>query len=489
MSTARESLGRLVILGDGQVGVLTAIALRRALPTASVTIVACDPDPAAFADTASTALPFTNKLHDRLGLSEDMIVARAGGSHRLLTRYFGWGGEGHHGSASYGSGAQSLQTAAFGLDWGGGSRSGSDDASGASIADALVAAGRFAPPPPDTDTPLAEIDYALRWNARAYHGLLVQLARSLNLTHIPATLSAVEPDDAGGVASITLADGQRLTADLFIDCSGPQALLGSTMPEFALSDWSDSLPTRSLFVAPRGGAMLSLEDRLTVLPGGWLSEIAGRDGLQTMLGAGEDVSADNAAAMLGSHPVARFTLQPGCLKQSWIGNVICIGDAFARFEPLGGFNLDLAHRQIDLLLELLPGLPFVDLERAEFNRRAGLMADAVRDVIALHFAAPGAVSLFAAKQVPDAVVKTIDQFTRRGRLPFTEENPLLTQETLSLLTALGFDAGMPPQFRASRRRDMAGLERSMAAKRDAAVSFAPPYQQWIGQVLQQASQA
>ena len=60
MSAARELPRRVVVAGAGQVGALTAIALRRALPQSEVLVVGTPPDPAAFADRAPTALPFTN---------------------------------------------------------------------------------------------------------------------------------------------------------------------------------------------------------------------------------------------------------------------------------------------------------------------------------------------------------------------------------------------------------------------------------------------
>ena len=78
MSEPRELPRRIVVAGDGQVGVLAAIALRRALPGSDVIVIGTPPDPAALADRVPTALPFTNKLHDRLGIEEEDLVREAG---------------------------------------------------------------------------------------------------------------------------------------------------------------------------------------------------------------------------------------------------------------------------------------------------------------------------------------------------------------------------------------------------------------------------
>jgi hypothetical protein len=87
VSAARELPRRIVVVGAGQVGALAAIALRRALPQSEVLVVGTPPDPAALADRAPTALPFTNRLHDRLGIGEERLVREAGASHRLVVRY------------------------------------------------------------------------------------------------------------------------------------------------------------------------------------------------------------------------------------------------------------------------------------------------------------------------------------------------------------------------------------------------------------------
>jgi tryptophan halogenase len=125
MSEPRELPRRVVVAGDGQVGVLAAIALRRALPSTEVTVVGTPPDPAAFADRAPTALPFTNKLHDRHGIDEERLVREAGASHRLVVRYRGWGGAGHEGVAPYGAVIDPKMKTGFARDWGGGPRNAS----------------------------------------------------------------------------------------------------------------------------------------------------------------------------------------------------------------------------------------------------------------------------------------------------------------------------------------------------------------------------
>ncbi|TMM45167.1 tryptophan 7-halogenase [Qipengyuania marisflavi] len=483
MSEAREPLNRVCVAGGGQVGVLAAIAVKRALPTCEVMVLGLPPDPVDFADHAASALPFTNKLHDRLGISEQAIIARAGGSHRLITRYIGWGGQGHYGALSYGAGGEA-DAAAFAREWGGGSRGNSGVRPAGSLAEALADAGRFRAPPPGEQTPLAEIDYALRWSPSAYHAQLIGEAQRLGVTHIEGTLARIEPDGVGGIAALNLAGNTTIAADLFIDCSGAQAHLLSALPDHRAQDWSDVLPQRRLLFAPPGEPLLALEDRIALLPEGWLLECAGRGGLQTVLCTAPDIGEDALLRALGTAPVYDARLAAGRAQAAWIGNVVALGDAATRFEPLGFLHLDLAHRMLALLLEILPGQSIEPLERAEFNRRAGLMMDGVRDTLAVHYAAPRATQVFGSTVQPEGVTRSIDQFTRRGRLPFCEEHPLLGQERMSLLRALGFAQGVRPQDRTSGFRNAEAARKAFEAKTSAALADTAPYGEWMTAQLQ-----
>lgn len=482
MSAPREPLRRVVVVGGGQVGVLTAIALRRAMPTCEVVVIGGQPGPAAFADWSPGAMPFTNKLHDRLGIAEADIVNRAGGSHRLVTRYAGWDRGNAAGVVAYGEALAPQRKTAF-VRALAAVRAHGGALPPASLAEVLANAGRFAPPPPGEPTPISSVDYALRWNPAAYRALLIGAAEALQVGYVEGAIDMVEPGPADTVAAIGLAGLGRIEADLFIDCSGPQASLIASHPRFAMVDWSQSLPTRFVYLAQPDPPLAALEDRVTLTRTGWVSEVAGRDGVQVTLGTSDAVPRDEALSLLGGRARGVIALTPGRLADPWIGNVIALGDAAARFEPLGPFHLDLAHRQLALLLEMLPGRHITPHERAEYNRRSVLMMEGVHELLALHFATPAAQSVFGVQGLPGRGATVTDQFTRRGRIPLREEFPLLSSEQFALLVALGWQPGLPP---AAHHADAAGEALAEATFEDevhAALAFAPAYEQWLMQVL------
>jgi tryptophan halogenase len=483
MSAARPLPRRIVVAGDGQLGALAAIALRKALPATDVVVIGTPPDPAAMADRIGTALPFTNRLHDRLGIDEPELVVRTGGSHRLVMRYFGFGGASQQGMAAYGAATDPKLKTAFAKEWGGGPRNAATRVPAGSIGEVLAQAGRFQPPSGEADSPLADLDYALRWNVPAYRDMLVQMAQQSGVQYVRGQIAAVQPDGMGGIAAVGVEGAGPIPADLFVDCTGSQADIHSRLEGVEQQDWEGHQPIRRLLFSKPGEAMLALEDRVTLKPEGWLAEYAGRDGRLSMLALAGEVTDEAAVAALGAEPHQLVALEPGRAAAPWTGNVVALGDAAARFEPLGWLNLDFAHRQLALLLELLPGREVDPRERAEFNRRSNLMADRARDLVASHYAAPAAAKLFGKLKRSEELDLALDQFARRSRLPFFEEMPLLVQEWAVLLQALGVDQGASALATSADPRDAERGAAMLAKKCEAALRAAPPYDAWLEKVL------
>ena len=483
MSAPRDPPRRVIVAGDGQVGALAAIALRKALPGTDVVVIGTPPDPAALADRAASALPFTNRLHDRLGIEEERLVREAGASHRLVVRYRGWGGAGQEGTAAYGAAIDPKLKTGFARAWGGGPRNASTAAPPGSLGEVLAAEGRFLPSSEEAGSPFADIDYALRWNAPAYRDLLVREATRAGVQHVKGAIPAIEPDGQGGIAAVGVEGEGAIPADLYIDCTGPGATLLSRLPGAERRDWSAFLPIRAVLFGKPGEPMLALEDRVTLTDVGWLAELAGRDGRQAWLALADGAAEEAALAALPAEPAGLVPIAPGCAVQPWLGNVVALGDAAAHFEPLAWLDLDLAHRQLALLLDLLPGRAIDPRERAEFNRRAELMADGVFDLLGAHYAAPAAAARFGPLRRSAMLDCVLDQFVRRGRVPFAEEAPLLVQEMSGLLRALGHPMGEGALARAADPRQNEAGSAAFAARAQAALRSAPPYPAWLGQVL------
>jgi tryptophan halogenase len=472
---ARQPLRRVVIAGDGPVGLCAAIALRRALPRTAVVLVPAALDDAALADCAGTTLPSSAAFHHRHGIDEAGLVQRAGASHRLAVQFTGWCGPETDSLLAYGAATPD----------------GLGSAAGPAVAGALALLGRFSHPADDQASPLSDLDYALRFSAAAYRRHLATLASHLGVNTCEAGLAAAVPGADGTIAHLKMADGDELTADLYVDCTGPRARLASALPGHRRESWAGQLPCdRLLIAAPPQSPRLTPLDRLAATPLGWRSAVHGRDGTAVSFACNAAIgSAEAIAAAAGFEPRTAIAINPGRLSRIWHGNVVSFGDAAAQFEPLQWTNLALAHAQILLFLELLPGRIINPLEQAEFNRRAGLMADRLRDFIALHYRAPHAATgpfwkSAARLNQSDELRLTVAEYTRRGRVPFIEEDPLPRDTWISALGAVGIEPGMPARWLATPAAERSRLAEAHRQRVAAAVSHAPAYPKWLSTYLE-----
>lgn len=472
--SAREPLAAVAVLGDGPTGLAAAIALRRALPRCAVTVIPAPADPAALADGTPALNPRSMAFLGQLGLDETALAVRAGGAHRLGVELAGWTGPDASAVHAFGASAPPYIEAP-------------------AVSAALALAGRFAHPSDDPASPMSDVDYGLRINPAAYRRLLAGLAAHLGIACRSASFACTVGDGNGGVAQIVLADGERLAADLFFDCSGPAALLARALPPEHRVDWSDSLPVDRLLVAPpKEPPVLTPLDRIVATPLGWRAEVFGRDGVHALFAGNARLgSAEDCMAVAGFRDAQEIAIAPGRRARLWQANVVCLGDAGVQIEPLHWLNAGLAHAQIALLIELLPGRDLDPLERDEFNRRAAAMADRARDFAGLHYGGTrppqGPFWAHAAQLTkPDSLRLTTGEFTRRGRLPFFEEDIMPRDAWVFAMAGIGLAPGPNARSVTMSPSARSALIRAQEARAQAAVRAAMPYRDWLASYLESA---
>ena len=428
----RPPLSSICVVGGGQVALLAAAALARALPTARVELVRTPRDPGAMADAAHGAFPALARLHKRIGIDEDALIAGAAGTHRLATAYKGWRRDGRTTIAGYPSADAEGD---FASAWIG---AGSDRDASAGPGAALASAGRFARPA--TGPPLTGFGYAMRFSPAAHEAMLLRLCARLQ---------------------VTVRDGAPADADLIVDAGG-------MAPEGKRVDWSRFVPVDRVLI-DQGPPRLSPLDGMEALADGVRIHSPSRDATRTITCAA------------GGKGVAVASWR---LEEAWRGNVVAIGDGAASLPPLGGAILQLAAAQIELLLAHIPAREIEPLERREYNRRAAMLADNARDFVAAHFAPascpPGIFWEEAAKaERPASLTHRIEDYVRRGRVPFHEEDIAGRAMWKALLGALGYRGAASPRA-AAMAPDRAAAMREAQRRRDAAaVAAALPYPEWI----------
>lgn len=480
-----KAIRSVAIAGGGIVGWSAAAALKRRLPTLSVSVIAVPPPADALADGVVCTLPSIVDFHRDLGLSEADTVLRAGSGYRLGTRFEGWSETNCvHAYGNYGT---QLGLAAFHQYW---VRSAKDGVAAPfdhhSAAASLARKNRFATPEAVARAELGTIGYGLHIDPRRYREMMRAFALHLGASEIAGPISDVGATD-GSIESLQ-AGGRDVAADLYVDATGPGALLRSRLGG-DWEDWSEWLPNdRVQFTQSQSPAEPSLLDRAVAVPGGWWWQAVGPSWTSCgIVYSSQQMTDADAARILAEKAGAAdleppFVIRQGRWSRPWLRNCVAIGDAAVAVEPLEWTNLHLAHGAIDRLVSMMPDRDFSPVELWDYNRQVGAEADRVRDFLVLHSATTSGQYSAA---LPPSLEHTIRQFRERGRLPFFEEETFSRDSWLAVLLGQSVipsrvdpltDALAPNETEAA----MAQLRETIATFVDRLPKY-PDYLQQLGQ--------
>jgi tryptophan halogenase len=434
-----QAITSVVVAGGGIVGWSAAAALKRRLPALSVAVIAIPPAANALAEHMVCTLPSIVDFHQDLGLSEADTVLRAGSGYRLGTRFEGWADADY--VHAYGSTGTSLGSAAFHQFWLRAAEAGSTaQFESYSAAAAIARNGCFALPEAVARGGLGTIGYGLHIDPPRYREMMRAFALHLGVTEIPGPISGHRLNDGDGSIEGVQIGEREVAADLYVDATGPDALLRSRLDD-QWEDWSEWLPAdRILFAQSDSPVEPSLLDTAAAVPGGWRWQAAGPGRTSCGLVYSSQHLTDSEAAHIVSENArdipleAPVAIRQGRWSQPWLRNCVAIGDAAVAVEPLEWTNLHLAHGGIDRLIALMPARDFSAVELWDYNRQTAAEADRVRDFLVLHYAtAKGGSAGWPAANLPPSLGLTLQQFRERGRLPFYEEETFSRDSWLAVL--------------------------------------------------------
>jgi len=246
-------------------------------------------------------------------------------------------------------------------------------------------------------SPLANIAYAYHFDAGRYAAYLRNYAEARGVRRIEGKITEVVQRGADGfIEAVVLASGERVSGDLFIDCSGFRGLLIEQTLHAGYEDWSHWLPCdRAIAVPCANVGPPTPYVRCTARAAGWQWRIP----LQHRTGNGyvyssRYISDDEAAATLlknldgralGEPRMLKFTA--GQRKQPWIKNVVSVGLASGFLEPLESTSIYLIQSAIARLISLFPRADFDPVLIDRYNAQAAFEIERIRDFIILHYCA------------------------------------------------------------------------------------------------------
>ena len=422
---------RIVVVGGGTAGWMTAAALSRFLGGSERRIVLIESEAIGTVGVGEGTIPPILEFNAMLGLDEAEFLRETHATYKLGIDFVGWVDGNDRYFHQFGQIGRPLNGVPFHQLW---LRNRSNPAVGPlsdySMSAVAAARHRFSHPSQNPADPLSQLAYAFHFDASAYGRFLRRYAEKHGAERIEGKIVGVEQDsESGFVTAVTLEDDRRVRGDLFVDCSGFRSLLLGQALGVGFEDWSHWLPCdRAIAVQSERSEPLTPYTRTIAQPAGWQWRIP----LQHRTGNGHVYS----SAMMADEDAERILLETldapptttphklrftaGRRSKAWEANVIAIGLSSGFLEPLESTSIHLMQHGIQKLLGLFPSRGINPVERGEYNRRMVASYEPVRDFIILHYIANNRSEPFWRQlremPLPDTLRHKIELFREHGRV-------------------------------------------------------------------------
>ncbi len=452
-----QRLRKIVIVGGGTAGWMTAAALGRFLKNGYTEVVLIESEEIGTVGVGESTIPQINIFNRMLGLDENEFVRRTKATFKLAIDFVDWKQIGHQYYHPFGPYGRDMEGVSFHAYWLRLKAMGeAADLSEYSLQALASAQGKFMRANGQSNSPLGSIAHAYHIDAGLYARFLRGYAEERDVVRQEGKIVEVhQRAEDGFVEAVTLRSGQRMEGDLFIDCSGFRGLLIEQTLKTGFEDWSHwLLNDRAVAVPCALGGSTAPVTRATARPAGWQWRIP----LQHRLGNGyafssEHISEDEATAYLLAHLdgeplIDPFTLRfkAGRRKKSWNKNVVAIGLSAGFMEPLESQSIHLIQVGISRLLAMFPDRRFEQPDIDRYNRVMQFEYEKIRDFLILHFNATQRSDTpywdyLRTMPIPDYLADKIAVFESHGRV--FRENEELFNDTSWFAVMIG--QGLEPR--------------------------------------------
>ena len=421
---------RIVIVGGGTAGWMTAATLAKVLGTRTHDITLVESDEIGTVGVGEATIPAIKAFNDVLGLDEDEFVRETNATFKLGIDFVGWRCPDVTYFHPFGNYGADMEGVGFTHYWLRLLRAGGNPDFGRYNAETEAArAGKFGRTDKADGSTLPQINYAFQFDAGLYAAYLRRYAEKLGAVRHEGRVVKVNQDALSGhITGVELTDGRTIAGDLFIDCSGFRALLIGDTLKSEFEDWSRWLPVNRAAAVPceRIEAPAPFT-RCTAREAGWQWRIP----LQHRTGngyvfcndfIGEDEAAARLLGRLDGRPLADpriLKFVTGHRKHYWIKNCVAIGLSSGFLEPLESTSIHLSQAAITRLLALFPRRGFDAAVIRTFNAQMNEMYDNIKDFIIAHYKVTEREDTpFWAyckhMDIPDSLKERLDVFARHG---------------------------------------------------------------------------
>jgi len=467
-----KRISKIVIVGGGTAGWMTAAAFTRYLDRASCEIRLVESDQIMTVGVGEATIPAIRVFNDRLGIDEIDFMRNTNASFKLGIQFENWAQQGDAYIHAFGYYGQPVNDVGFHHYWlklrQHGDHTPINEYNMPHVACDL---GRFRHPVDDPASVLSRYFYAFHFDATLYAQYLRGWSEQRGVRRTEGKVVDFTLDgESGHIRSIRLESGEQIEAELFVDCSGFRGLLIEQALKTGYQDWSQYLPCNSAFAVSTAyrdeQTPIPPFTRARALQAGWQWRIP----LQNRSGDGHVfcdryISHDEAAATLleniegralGEPRLLRFTT--GMRKKTWNRNCVSIGLSGGFLEPLESTSIYLIQTAILKFISCFPDRDFGAAGIDEYNRQMTDKYEEARDFLILHYHATRRDDTpfwndCRTMKIPEELAHRMKLFRARGFVSFKESELFVEHNWLAVMIGQGV---LPQRY--DPRVDAMGLE-------------------------------
>lgn len=449
---AANTVKNVVIVGGGTAGWISAAVIKRLLG-AEVNVNLVESEDIGTVGVGEATIPPIILLNNMLGLDEKEFLKETNATMKLAIRFENWRVQGESYYHTFGAPGKSYAFCHFHHYFKRAQRLGLKDSIWEYDLNYLACeAGKFAHiKSPD---PIIEMPYAYHFDASLYARFLRKKCEQMGVVRTEGIITQVEQDPQSGfISSVVLKDEQKISGDLFIDCSGFRGLLTQQTLNTGYEDWSHWLPCdRAVAMPSERHEQTKPYTRSIAHSAGWQWRIP----LQHRNGNGlvyssnhysDEQALDTLTNNIDTKPLADpnfIKFRTGRRRKQWNKNVIAVGLASGFLEPLESTSIHLIQSAVVRLIHMFPHAGINQKQVDEYNRQSQIEFEQIRDFIILHYHVNERTDSQFWKdvremEVPESLSHKIALFKETGNL-FREQNDLFLESSwLQVLMGQGIE--------------------------------------------------
>jgi tryptophan halogenase len=450
-----ERIKKIVILGGGTAGWMTAAALAQAIDLRRCQIVLIESEDIGIIGVGEATIPTIHWFNQVIGLDEKEFMRETKATFKLGIEFQNWAKPGSTYIHPFGRYGFPNDGVSFQHRWIKARLDGlADNFEVYSLNTVAARAGKFEFPATDPRSILSTMGYAYHFDASLYAKYLRARAERKGVKRCEGIVKHVDQDSGSGfITALHTNRGDVIDGDLFIDCTGFRGVLIEGVLKTVFDDWAEWLPCDRAQAVPceRVGPPIPYT-RSTARDAGWQWRIP----LQHRTGNGyvycsrfisDDEAASTLLRNLDGPALAEPRLIPfktGCRRTAWNKNVVAIGLSAGFLEPLESTSIHLIQSGIAKLISLFPNRDCDPYLADQYNRVVFEEMQGIRDFLALHYHStterPQPLWEYCrAMRLPDSLLYKEEHFSRSGRIVLSSDELFKDASWFAVLTGQGHE--------------------------------------------------